>query len=182
VVGDEANPTSHLIADMTIEQFKGASPVNSVMGGSSNLELEGASDDEVASSFRPPQHPMLGVDGDDLDDLNDSVLVAGSSPDLSGSGSPEPPVPLAPIAKLLRQHRNGVIASSSDQSLKAWTVEEGNDEEFPTLLEVCVFEVDAVVIWIDVVDVMVMVMVGLTTRVSSQVSGGPARLSAARTP
>ena len=136
VVGDESNPTSHLIADMDLAQFKGASPVNSVsvMGGSSNLELDGASDDEVASVFRPellqeqqqPQqpHPMLSFRGGD-------PLVAGSSPDLSSNLDPQQ----VPPPKLLRQHRNGVVASSSDQSLREWTVEEGNDDEFPTLVE-----------------------------------------------
>ena len=131
VVGDESNPTSHLVADMDLAQFKGASPVNSVsvMGGSSNLELEGASDDEVASVFRPellqeqPQ-PMLSFRGGD-------PLVAGSSPDLSSNLDPQQ----MPPPKLLRQHHNGVVASSSDQSLRAWTVEEGNGDEFPTLVE-----------------------------------------------
>lgn len=145
VMGDEANPASHLIADMELEQFKGASPVNSVVGGGS--DLEGASDDEVMSSFRPMSmgHPRLGnaptgiedrTDDltDDRTDVNDPFLVAGTSPDGSS-----PSVSLAMTnrngsSKLLRQHRNGIVASASDKSLQAWTV--ADDDEFPTLLEV----------------------------------------------
>lgn len=123
VVGDELNPTSHLIADMEVEAFKGASPVNSVVAGGS--DLEGASDDEVVSSFQP--HPMLtreyGIERRRMESSSD--VLAGTSPESSVSN---------PSSKLLRQHRNGVIASSSEKSLHAWTVVD--DEEFPTLLEV----------------------------------------------
>jgi len=127
VVGDETNPTSMLIKDMELEEFKGASPVNSVVGGSSDDGVEGhGSDDEALSMFYPA---LGGVDAGARAGRS-RRSIAGSSPESSSvnlGGSPE-------SSKLLRQLHNGIVASASDKSLHAWTCVE--DEEFPTLLEV----------------------------------------------
>ena len=121
VVGDEMNPTSRVVADMEVEEFKGASPVNSVLGGSDADEIEGASDEEVVSG-----HPMLRGSGRPKTVPRPAgVKLAGSSPESSSSTTSK---------MLLRQHKNGVEASRGDKSLQAWTVVD--DEEFPTLLDV----------------------------------------------
>ena len=127
VYGDEENPSSWLVKDLPLEQFKGASPSNSViMDGDS---IDGMSDDEVVSS----SWPMLGQPGS-VSDISDSTgsLIPGNKGDsprgfLSGRSPPA-------SGKLLRQQQNGVIACSSNKSLSAWQVDE--EDEFPTLLEV----------------------------------------------
>lgn len=131
VVGDEMNPNSRAVADMELEEFKGASPVNSVLaGGSEADELEGASDEEVVSGIQPLPHaythPVLrGADRPPKKPSAAEGSLAGASPGSSSSTASK---------MLLRQYRNGVEASGGDDSLRAWTVVD--DEEFPTLLDV----------------------------------------------
>lgn len=132
VVGDEINPTSRTVADMEVEEFKGASPVNSVLaGGSDAEEIEGASDEEVVSGLQPrgvyPAHPVMHGSGGLLAAPKPAVgTLAGTSPESSSSTTTS--------KMLLRQHRNGVEASGGERSLQAWMVVD--DEEFPTLLDV----------------------------------------------
>ncbi len=132
VVGDEMNPTSRVVADMEVEEFKGASPVNSVLaGGSDAEEIEGPSDEEVVSGMQhrdqSPAHPMLRGSGGRLAALNPAEgKLAGTSPESSSSTTTS--------KMLLRQHRNGIEASRGEKSLRAWTVVD--DEEFPTLMDV----------------------------------------------
>lgn len=123
VYGDNANPSSFLLKDLELVDFKGASPANSTIDGGSSC---GMSDDEVTSAL-PETWPMLG--GTNPSSGHD---ISGGSPksiftkaDLCGGESPR---------TLLRQQKNGIVACPSDKSLSAWQVEE--EDEFPTLLEV----------------------------------------------
>lgn len=129
VYGHETNPSSTLIKDIDLYGFKGASPANSTIDGNSgSVMVEGGSDDEVASA--PPQTtwPMLGGESS-ISYTDESDMIQGDSPKsivaIEGLAMPK---------TLLRQHKNGIVASPSDKSLSAWKVYE--EDQFPTLAEV----------------------------------------------
>lgn len=130
VYGDETDPQSTLIKDMSLQGFKGASPANSVIdGGSGSVMVDGMSDDEVMSA--PPRQttwPMLGEESSSTIQMTDNDSLRGDSPRsiVTNEGMVE--------KKLLRQLKNGMIASASEKSLSAWKVDE--EDDFPTLLEV----------------------------------------------
>ena len=128
VYGHEQNPESSLIKDLDLKGFKGASPVNSVVDGHSGTVIDGMSDDEVMSAPPTQSWPVLGGDSSSSMHIHGEESVAGDSPRSIVTNE------TLPEKKLLRQLKNGIVASASDKSLSAWRVDQ--EDDFPTLLEV----------------------------------------------
>lgn len=109
--GDECAPTSSMLKELSLSDFKGLAPINS---SSDIASMAGASDEETTSIAWMP------LDGGSL---------SGGSP-LGGSptgGSPRG-------YKLLRKHNSESRAVPLEPSLKAWEVMQ--EDHFPTLEEV----------------------------------------------
>jgi glycerophosphodiester phosphodiesterase len=122
VYGDQSSPTSSLVKNLSVADFKGLAPINSTASTSDLASLSGFSDDDVSSTAQFPSSSSF---------LN----LTGVSP--PGGNSPIPggsPRGGNPLGKLLRKHQNGVPAVPFEPSLQAWEV--ATEDEFPTLGEV----------------------------------------------
>ncbi len=116
VYGDEASPTSSLVKNLSVADFKGLAPINSTASTSDLASLSGFSDDDVSSTA---QFPFT----------NGSSPPGGNSPIPGGS-----PRSMNNLGKLLRKHQNGEPAVPFEPSLQAWEV--ATEDQFPTLGEV----------------------------------------------
>ena len=122
VYGDAAAPTSRLISDLTLAQFRQLAPVleqggvGAGGGGDAGMEDSGA-DTPFGGS------PLGGS-------------PASSTFSLSSLDSLGPPASTASSsrARLLRKHKNGEPAVAGEPTLRPWRCEQ--EDHFPTLAEV----------------------------------------------
>lgn len=148
VYGDEAAPTSRLVADMTLEEFRQLAPINATSAA-------------AAPGSLAPQLGAPCIDGDDLcmagmggvgaasvgQQSGMDTPLLGSSPTAASTASfaslassldslatASTASSSASSRRLLRKHKNGTPAVPHEPTLRAWACEE--EDHFPTLLEV----------------------------------------------
>lgn len=118
VFGDSASPTSSLVKNVSLSDFKALAPIKTALSDlASSSILEGASDDDVMSTAHMP------LDGGSPMGWNSSIVSGGSPAGTSPRGN-----------RLMRQHNNEVPAIPFEPSLQPWHVDK--EDDFPTLLEV----------------------------------------------
>lgn len=128
VYGDEANPTSRLIADMTSEEFRQLAPINASL----------AADDLLGAS---PTSSVASMDFEACSTAS-SVYTSGSGSSSSGTSSASSGGgggggsirSSASSDRLLRKHKNGEPAVPNEPTLRGWHCEE--EDHFPTLADV----------------------------------------------
>lgn len=131
VHGEEAAPTSSLIADLTADQFRRLAPINGGGGGGGDGLAGGMS----AVSLAGPDTPFGGspVGGSPMGGSPAGSTISLSSLDSSATASTASSAARA-AARLLRKHRNGEPAVAGEPTLRAWRCEQ--EDHFPTLAEV----------------------------------------------
>lgn len=108
VYGEEGCPTSRLVAELTLEEFRQLAPINAAPG-------PGAPGSDGGDT------PLLGTSPT----ASTASLASLASLDTASSASSR---------RLLRKHRNGEPAMAHEPTLRAWACEQ--EDQFPTLAEV----------------------------------------------
>lgn len=134
VYGDEAAPTSRLIADLTAEEFRRLAPINDLVAAAAAAGapgvLEGGSPLGGSPLGGSPMggSPLGGSPSASSWSLasleSGATLASASTASTASSGR----------ARLLRKHKNGEPAVAWEPTLRSWLCQE--EDHFPTLAEV----------------------------------------------
>lgn len=139
VYGEEAAPTSRLIADLTAEEFRRLAPINDLMAEAAANGAPGVLEGGSPLGGSPMGGSPLGGSP-----LGGSPL--GSSPTASSwslasmesgatlGGASTASTASSGRARLLRKHKNGEPAVACEPTLRSWLCQE--EDHFPTLAEV----------------------------------------------
>lgn len=107
VYGEEGCPTSSLVAELSLEEFRQLAPINAGQAGGDGADT-----------------PLLGSSPT----ASTASLASLASADTACTASS------ASSRRLLRKHRNGEPAVAHEPTLRAWACEQ--EDQFPTLAEV----------------------------------------------
>lgn len=110
VYGDEACPTSSLVAELSLEEFRQLAPINAGAAGAAGSY---GGDTPLLGSSPTASTASLGS----LASLDTACTASSAS-----------------SRRLLRKHRNGEPAMPHEPTLRAWACEQ--EDQFPTLAEV----------------------------------------------
>jgi glycerophosphodiester phosphodiesterase len=133
VYGDEAAPTSRLIADLTAEEFRRLAPINDLIAEAAASGAPGVLEGGSPLGGSPMGGSPLGgspMGGSPLGGSPSASAWSLASLESSATAS----TASSGRARLLRKHKNGEPAVACEPTLRSWLCQE--EDHFPTLAEV----------------------------------------------
>ena len=133
VYGDEAAPTSRLIADLTADEFRRLAPINELAAAAAAAGAPGVLEGGSPLGGSPMGGSPMGGSplGGSPASSTWSLASLESGASLASSAS-------SARSRLLRKHKNGEPAVAREPTLRSWLCQE--EDHFPTLAEVCGLE------------------------------------------